>query len=65
MRIIIDYDGSIAKCYLIACTPSAIAEEIERKTYTFSEAPKIAQILALDAFKTIEEFYKRNRLNNE
>lgn len=61
MRIIIDYNGSIAQCKLQGWLPDPddklpinVNEQI-----SFKQANIISQIFAMDAFKTIMDDWKR------
>ena len=62
MHIEIDYDGTGAICTLSRCIPCAQDPDIDpHKVYYFNKAPKICQIQVLDAFRTIEEHWKREQ----
>lgn len=62
MRIIIDYNGSIAECSLLGCLPNAQDPDVNPfKQYNFKEADKFNQIFALGAFRAIEEDWKREK----
>lgn len=64
MRIVINTNGSIITCELYGCVPSASNPNIDPyKSYSFKDADKMSQIFALDAFKVIEnEFKKQNKI---
>ena len=65
MHIEIDYDGTMAICTLSECLPCVQDPQTDPfKTYNFNDAPKFSQIYALDAFRTIEEHWKREQKNN-
>lgn len=65
MKIEIEYNGSFAICLV-----SGYVDEDENGTLTlfnrkpFKECDRMTQILVLDAFRTIEENYKRDLRNN-
>ena len=60
MRIRVEYDGSVAKCSLSGCIPTASYPNVDQfKTYSFNEADKMSQIKAIEAFRTIENSWIR------
>ena len=60
MIIQIEYDGSVAKCSLSGCIPTASCPNVDQfKTYSFNEADKMSQIKAIEAFRTIENSWIR------
>jgi hypothetical protein len=60
MIIQIEYDGSVAKCSLSGCIPTASCPNVDQfKTYSFNEADKMSQIKAIEAFRTIENSWMR------
>ena len=60
MRIEIEYDGSVAKCSLSGCIPTASCPNVDQlKTYSFNEADKMSKIKAIEAFRTIENSWIR------
>lgn len=60
MIIQIEYDGSVAKCSLYGCIPTASCPNVDQfKTYSFNEADKMSQIKAIEAFRTIENSWMR------
>lgn len=63
MRIVIDTNGSIVTCELYGCVPTASHPNIDPyRSYPFKEADRMSQILVLDAFRIIEnEFKKTNK----
>ena len=61
MKIEIEYNGSFATCKITNFMPvNSDSEEYALKTCSFRDADKMSQIMALDAFETIKEDYKRN-----
>lgn len=64
MRIIIDYDGSTAKCIISGVVPTASNPNIDPyKTYSFNELDVGNQLHALAAFHCIESHWNReNRI---
>lgn len=62
MRIEIEYDGSVAKCSLSGCIPTASCPNVDQfKTYSFNEADKMSQIKAIEAFRAIENSWMRDK----
>lgn len=62
MRITIDTDGSTIACKLYGCIPSASNPNIDpHRSYSFKEADTMSQIIALDAFRVLENEFKKNR----
>lgn len=60
MRIIIDTNGSITTCELYGCVPNVNNPNIDPfRSYPFKEADRDSQIFALDAFRTIEDEFKK------
>ncbi len=59
MKIEIEYNGSFATCK-ITNFMSVNSDKYVLKTCPFRDADKMSQIMALDAFETIKEDYKRN-----
>ena len=60
MIIQIEYDGSVAKCRLSGCIPTASYPNVDQfKIYSFNEADKMSQIKAIEAFRTIENSWMR------
>lgn len=60
MRIIIDYDGSTAKCIISGVVPTASNPNIDPyKTYNFNELDAGNQIHILAAFHCIESHWNR------
>ena len=60
MRIEIEYDGSVAKCSLSGCIPTASYPNVDPfKAYSFNEADKMSQIKAIGAFRAIENSWMR------
>lgn len=65
MKIEIEYNGSFATCIITDFMRiNSDSDEYALKTCSFRDADKMSQIMALDAFDTIKEDYKRN-LKNE
>lgn len=60
MHIEIDYNGSIAVCKVKDYMPVANSSHYILRECNFKDADKMSQIKALDAFRAIEEDYKRN-----
>ena len=62
MRITIDTDGSTITCKLYGCIPSASNPNIDPyRSYPFKEADIMSQTIALDAFRVLENEFKKNR----
>ena len=59
MKIEIEYNGSFATCKITNFMP-VNSDKYILKTCPFRDADKMSQIMALDAFETIKEDYKRN-----
>lgn len=60
MIIRVEYDGSVAKCSLSGCIPTASCPNVDQfKTYSFNEADKMSQIKAIGAFRAIENSWMR------
>lgn len=59
MKIEIEYNGSFATCKITNFMP-VNSDKYVLKTCPFRDADKMSQIMALDAFETIKEDYKRN-----
>ena len=65
MIIQIEYDGSVAKCSLSGCIPTASYPNVDQhKTYFFNEADKMSQIKAIEAFRTIENSWMRQHTHD-
>jgi len=60
MHIEIDYNGSIAFCKIKDVMPVDGSSHYALRECNFKDADRMSQIIALDAFRTIEEDYKRN-----
>lgn len=61
MKIEIEYNGSFATCIITDfMRVNSDSDEYVLKTCPFKDADKMSQIMALDAFATIKEDYKRN-----
>lgn len=56
MKIRIEYDGTMAKCYIQDTFGKDPFKEVP-----FNEADKMSQIFALNSFRCIKECWKRNQ----
>ena len=56
MKIQIEYNGSIAKCYIEDTFGKDPFKEVP-----FNEADKMSQIFALDSFRCIKECWEREK----
>lgn len=66
MRITIDTDGSTITCELYGCVPSASNPNIDQyRSYPFKEADTMSQIIALNAFRVLENEFKKNKKENK
>lgn len=61
MKIEIEYNGTFATCIITDfMRVNSDSGKYVLKTCPFRDADKMSQIMALDAFETIKENYKRN-----
>lgn len=65
MKIEIEYNGSFATCIITDfMRVNSDSDEHVLKTCSFRDADKMSQIMALGAFDTIKQDYKRNLKKN-
>lgn len=60
MKLEIEYNGSFAICYVSNLYPTENNPKLDPfRKYPFNELDNFSKIKVLDAFRTIEEHYKR------